>query len=52
MLTSDTSDTFLYVTLLVTDRPRAIDQVINYFGDPPRTRELPPPRLHDLQHAG
>ena len=26
------------VTLRVADRPRAIDRVIDYFGDPPRTR--------------
>jgi hypothetical protein len=27
------------VTVLVADRPRAIDTVIDYFGDPPRSRE-------------
>ena len=31
------SETILYVTMLVADRRRAIDAVIDYFGDPPRT---------------
>ena len=45
------ADTILYVTSLVADRPRAIDEVIDYFGDPPRKRDLPPPRLFDPLHA-
>ena len=40
--------TILYVTSLVADRPRAIDEVIDYFGDPPRTRELHPPRALEV----
>ena len=34
------ADAILYVTSLVADPPRAIDEVIDYFGGPPRTREL------------
>ena len=34
------SETILYVTSLVADRRRAIDEVIDYFGDPPRTSEV------------
>jgi len=30
----------VYAPLLVPDRPRAIDRVIDYFGDAPRTRPL------------
>ena len=41
------ADTILYVTSLVADQPRAIDEVIDYFGDPSRTREIPAPRLLD-----
>ena len=41
------ADTILYVTSLVADQPRAIDEVIDYFGDPSRPRELPTPRLLD-----
>ena len=41
-------DMILSVTLRVTDRPRAIDEVIDYFGDPPRTRELHPPRALEV----
>ena len=36
-------DTILYVTPLVADRPRAIDEVIDYFGDPPRSRRVRSP---------
>ena len=42
------SDGSLYVTSLVADRPRAIDKVIDYFGDPPRTRGLHPPRVLEV----
>ena len=42
------ADTILYVTSLVADRPRAIDKVIDYFGDPPRTRGLHPPRVLEV----
>ena len=38
------SETLLSVTLLVADRPRAIDRVIDYFGDPPQTGEVRLPR--------
>jgi hypothetical protein len=38
------SETTFYVTALVADRPRAIDNVIDYFGDPPRTGEVRLPR--------
>ena len=41
-------DTILYVTPLVADRPRAIDEVIDYFGNPPRTREVHPPRALEV----
>ena len=41
------ADTILYVTSLVADRPRAIDEVIDYFGDPSRPRELPTSRILD-----
>ena len=42
------ADTTLYITSFVADRPRAIDEVIDYFGDPPRTRELHPPRALEV----
>ena len=42
------ADTILYVTSLVADRPRAIDEVIDYFGGAPRTRELHPPRALEV----
>ena len=45
------ADTILYVTLLAADRPRAIDEAIDYFGNPPRTRAVPPPRIRDQQSA-
>jgi len=38
------SETMFYVTTRVADRPRAIDKVIDYFGDPPRTGEVCLPR--------
>jgi hypothetical protein len=38
------TDTILYVPSLVVDRPRAIDNVIDYFGGPPPPREVSPPR--------
>ena len=37
-------DTILSVPLLVADRPRAIDEVIDYFGDPPRSDDPRGPR--------
>ena len=33
------SETFVFVPWLVADRRRAIDEVIDYFGDPPRAGE-------------
>jgi hypothetical protein len=33
------------VTLRMVDRPRPIDRVIDYFGDPPRDREASQPRV-------
>jgi hypothetical protein len=35
------SETMFYVTTLVADRPREIDKVIDYFGDPPHTKSIP-----------
>jgi len=32
------------VTLRMVDRPRTIDRLIDYFGDPPRVREASQPR--------
>ena len=34
------SETILYLASLVADRRRTIDEVIDYFGDPPRTSEV------------
>lgn len=39
-----TAATLFRVTLLVADRPRAIDRVIDYFGNPPCTHEAHQPR--------
>jgi hypothetical protein len=38
------TDTVVYVPSLVVDRPRAIDNVIDYFGGPQRPREVSLPR--------
>ena len=42
------ADTIVYITSLVADRPRAIDAVIDYFGDPPRPGEVRPPRALEV----
>jgi hypothetical protein len=42
------SETIFYVTTLLADRPRAIDKLIDYFGDPPRGGEVPLPRATSL----
>ena len=39
----------LYVSLHVADRPRAIDQVINYFGEAPKPRRAPKGWLYLLR---
>jgi hypothetical protein len=33
------ADSILYISSLLADQPRAIDQVIDYFGETPRGRE-------------
>jgi hypothetical protein len=40
-----TAELLFCLTLLLADRPRAIDRVIDYFGDPPRARgaDVPDP---------
>ena len=37
------ADTILYVTSLVADHPRAIDEAIDYFGEAPRSRRVRSP---------
>ena len=40
----EVADSILYVSALLADRPRPIDRVIDYFGDPPHAGEVRRPR--------
>lgn len=46
------AEPILWVPVLVRDRPRAIDRVIDYFGESPRTPPVRPPDTIETSERG